>query len=39
MDVVYERCSGLDIHKKIIMACVIPPGAKVATQDCSKSGA
>jgi transposase len=28
MDVMYARCSGLDIHKKIIVACVIVPGAK-----------
>ena len=23
MDVVYERCAGLDIHKKLIVACVL----------------
>jgi len=28
MDVVYERCCGLDIHKKTVVACVIVPGAK-----------
>jgi len=28
MDVVYERCCGLDIHKRMIVACVIVPGAK-----------
>jgi transposase len=28
MDVVYERCAGLDIHKKLIVACVIVPGPK-----------
>src|SRR6266699_4308294 len=27
MEVVYERCCGLDIHKKMVMACVITPGA------------
>jgi len=26
MDVVYERCCGLDIHKKQVVACVIAPG-------------
>jgi transposase len=34
MDVVYERCCGLDIHKRTIVACVIVPGAggKPSTQ-------
>lgn len=27
MDVVYERCCGLDIHKKVVVACLITPGA------------
>ncbi len=27
MDVVYERCCGLDIHKKTVVACLITPGA------------
>ncbi len=26
MDIVYERCCGLDIHKKQVVACVIAPG-------------
>jgi transposase len=26
MDVVYERCCGLDLHKKTVVACVISPG-------------
>jgi transposase len=26
MDVVYERCCGLDIHKKTVVACVLVPG-------------
>jgi transposase len=26
MDVLYERCAGLDIHKKLVVACVIAPG-------------
>jgi transposase len=27
MDVVYERCCGLDVHKKSVVACRITPGA------------
>ena len=27
MDVIYERCCGLGIHKKVVVACVITPGA------------
>jgi transposase len=27
MDVVYERCCGLDIHKKTLVACLLTPGA------------
>lgn len=27
MDVVYERCCGLDVHKKTVVACVIVPGS------------
>ena len=30
MDVVYERCCGLDIHKKLVVACMITPGVKGA---------
>ena len=26
MDVVYERCCGLDIHKKTVVACLVLPG-------------
>jgi transposase len=26
MDVVYERCCGLDLHKRTVVACVIVPG-------------
>jgi transposase len=26
MDVVYERCCGLDVHKKTVVACLITPG-------------
>jgi transposase len=25
MDVVYERCCGLDIHKRTVVACLIVP--------------
>ena len=27
MEVVYERCCGLDIHKKVVVACLVTPGA------------
>ncbi len=27
MNVVFERCCGLDIHKKLIVACVITPAS------------
>jgi transposase len=27
MDVVYERCCGLDVHKKTVVACLITPGS------------
>ena len=27
MEVKYERCSGLDVHKKTVVACVIMPGS------------
>lgn len=26
MDVVYERCCGLDIHKQLVVACLLTPG-------------
>ena len=26
VDVVYARCCGLDIHKKVVVACLITPG-------------
>jgi transposase len=26
MEVVHERCCGLDIHKKLIVGCVVVPG-------------
>ncbi len=28
MEVIYERCCGLDIHKKSVTACVLVPGRK-----------
>jgi transposase len=27
MDVLYPRCCGLDIHKKVVVACLVTPGA------------
>ena len=30
MEVLYERCCGLDIHKKLVVACMITPGPKGA---------
>jgi transposase len=27
MDVVHERCCGLDIHKRLVVACLVQPGA------------
>src|SRR4051812_24564515 len=30
MDVIHERCCGLDIHKKTIVACLSLPGSKGA---------
>jgi len=26
MDVLYERCCGIDVHKKNVVACVLTPG-------------
>lgn len=31
MEIVYECCCGLDIHKKRIVACLITPGARETT--------
>ena len=28
MEVVYERCCGLDVHKQLIVACLVTPGTK-----------
>lgn len=28
MEVIHERCCGLDVHKKLVVACVITPEAK-----------
>lgn len=25
MEVIYQRCAGLDVHKKTVVACVITP--------------
>jgi transposase len=27
MDAIYERCCGLDIHKRTVVACMIVPGS------------
>ena len=27
MEVVYERCCGLDVHKETVVACIVVPGA------------
>jgi transposase len=32
MQVVYERCCGLDVHKKTVVACVLAPGPDGRTQ-------
>lgn len=32
MDVIYERCCGLDVHKRTIAACLIVPGMSGAPQ-------
>jgi transposase len=26
MEIVYERCAGLDVHKRTVVACVLTPG-------------
>ena len=28
MDVVYERCCGLDVHKRTVVACLLTPGPR-----------
>jgi transposase len=28
MERVYERCCGLDVHKAMVVACLITPGAQ-----------
>ena len=32
MNVIYERCYGIDVHKKMIMTCVFVKGKKVIRQ-------
>ena len=27
MDIMYERCCGLDVHKQTVVACVLEPGS------------
>ena len=32
MQVMYERCAGLDVHKKTVVACVVTPvGQEIRT--------
>jgi len=33
MEVVYERCCGLDVHKKMVVACLITPGEQKPKQE------
>jgi hypothetical protein len=28
MDVIHERCAGLDVHKLTVVACVVTPGTR-----------
>jgi transposase len=28
MDIVFERCAGLDVHKRTVVACVLTPHTK-----------
>jgi hypothetical protein len=39
MDVVHARCCGLDIHKKLIVACAIAPeaGGGQPRKQCARS--
>ena len=32
MEVVYERCCGLDVHKRTVVACLIVPGPSGKTK-------
>jgi hypothetical protein len=32
MDVVYERCCGLDVHKRTVVACLLTPGPQGRSQ-------
>jgi transposase len=38
MDVLYERCCGLDIHKRTVVACLIRPGPNGATKEIRSFG-
>jgi transposase len=33
MEVVHERCCGLDVHKQTIVACIITPGGRLPHKD------
>ena len=32
MDVVYERCCGLDVHKRTVVACLLTSGEQESPQ-------
>ena len=32
METMYERCAGLDVHKKTVVACVLTPGTRGQVQ-------
>ena len=32
MDIMYERCCGLDVHKQTVVACVLLPERTAARQ-------
>jgi hypothetical protein len=39
MQVVHERCCGLDVHKTAVVACVLSPGAGGSrARSCGRSG-
>jgi transposase len=37
MEILYERCCGLDIHKKTVVACLLTPGADGQVQQTIRS--
>jgi transposase len=38
VQVVHERCCGLDVHKKVVVACVLTPGAGGARKEIESFG-